>query len=189
MNSVVEKFVHRYNRWPTEFDPDYLEMLNMSKYAILDEPQYKPHKCSNCGSTKKDGRKYIDFGLEIDWYGQVYLCSLCLLDIAMNVGLFDKIKEENDNLISRGAEIETMLAKGVKLYEVVMKTQQEFEDFYGNVHTSVDASSGNGSTNLDKPENESSEHGITKSESGTTKSNSGSRRTDVPSLADILNSA
>lgn len=133
--NIFEDFIHKYSRLPTENDPDYLEMLHMSKYRIMDVPDFKPGKCSNCGSSKNDGRKYVDFGLQVDWHGTVYLCGTCVRDIANNMGAFDEMKKELDTVVSRGAEIEEMHRKGEKLHELVVKTYSEFEEFYGTLHS------------------------------------------------------
>lgn len=36
-----------------------------------------PGKCVSCGSGDKS-RRYADFGLDLEFYGTVYLCELCL---------------------------------------------------------------------------------------------------------------
>lgn len=37
-----------------------------------------PAKCISCGGTGlRDGRKFIDFGLNVDYYGAVYFCVPC----------------------------------------------------------------------------------------------------------------
>lgn len=129
MTDLVDKFVNRYGRLPTEIDRDYLEMLRMSKYRIKDVPDLPPGKCANCGSSKGDGRKYVDFGLDVPWYGIVWLCSLCLKDIGHNAGIFVELEEElvhvNKLLLDRmvlekqGKELKgelTEVFEGVKYY-------------------------------------------------------------------------
>lgn len=37
-----------------------------------------PHKCGTCGSFSGDnGKQYIDFGLFVEFYGNVYICTEC----------------------------------------------------------------------------------------------------------------
>ena len=97
-DSLLERFVNRYGRLPTEVDPDYLEMLNMSKYRRLAVPDFAPGKCANCGSSRTNDREYLDFGLQVDWYGTVYLCSLCIADMAKTLGLYAAMEDEREKL-------------------------------------------------------------------------------------------
>jgi hypothetical protein len=132
---AYNKFVQMYGRMPTEFDKDYLELLRMGKYRILDVPDVKVTNCANCGSTKNDGRKYIDFGLNLDWHGCVFLCGLCLKDTAQAMGLFDHWIDLARQAEERAEAAEALLAKRENLYELVVKTHEELKDFYGSLHS------------------------------------------------------
>lgn len=187
--SLFERFVQRYGRQPTEFDKDYLEMLRMSKYTILDAPHYKPGNCANCGSTKVDGRKYIDFGLEIDWFGIVYICSLCMLDIAEKTGLFEvleaKVKELQEKL-------DATVADQVKRESFV----QRFDELLGEVKPYLaaelsainDDSDSNGISSVESPEPEvvEAKPNAKQTNQRATKSTSGSRSENLPSLAELI---
>lgn len=146
----MEKFIKLHGRLPTEVDSDYLEMLEMSRYLIQDTPYYKPHKCSNCGSAKQDGRKYVNTGLELDFYGIVYFCTLCLDDIAKTVGLYnqyilqiEELKKIRNDLIAQNLQQE-------HLHERLENTMRQFKEFYdhvyipsmGRVNNSVNSDSG-----------------------------------------------
>lgn len=169
----------------------------MSKYKIYDEPTFKPSKCCNCGSAKNDGRKYIDLGLEVDWYGTVYFCGRCLFDIATAMGLFkaydDALAEAKAEHITR----ERLLEEGELLRDKMLKTLKEFEDYYTNLQllspepdTSSSDSVGASETESDKLGNEASLHrdeqNTPESKLATPKSTPVSRRKDVPSLAELL---
>lgn len=187
--NVFDAFVHKYSRLPTETDPDYLEMLRMTKYRIMDVPDFSPGKCANCGSSKNDGRKYIDFGLQVDWYGTVYLCGTCIHDISSNMGLFEKIEEELHDLRQQASEIEELHHKGEKLHEFVVKTYDEFEEFYGNLSARRESdleSNSDESTSVGTDETASEPTpNITKPR--TAKQNTSRRSENVRSLADLLN--
>jgi hypothetical protein len=68
----------------------------MSRIQVLDVPIMAPGKCTICGSDGGDGRKFIDYGHQLDWYGAVYFCSYCIKECAQAVEFipveaFDKL--------------------------------------------------------------------------------------------------
>lgn len=193
MTSHLEKFVEKFGRLPTETDPDYLEMLRMSKYKILATPYYKPGKCANCGASKDDGRKYIDFGLEVDWYGIVYICGSCLSDVANAVGLFDRLnlrildlekalEEEKKNKTS----LDELKEKGVEIQETIISRFRELEDFYVSVHPPRNDSTSDSSSDLGDESTAEPESAVNESKPRTVKSTSSTGRKDVPSLASLI---
>jgi hypothetical protein len=193
MHPRVQRFMERYGRLPTEFDPDYLEMLRMEKYVISDAPYFKPSKCANCGSTKEDGRKYLNFNLDIDWYGIVYLCGLCLKDIATAFGLFRDLEDQLAKAVDALASITNSEEKGVELQQKVIQTLKEFEEYYVNLQPAIGNSSNDGSHSVESytPPNDDTvietERTVNEPKSRIVKSTPSSRRPNVPSLADLLN--
>lgn len=200
MTSLLEKFVERYGRLPTEVDPDYLEMLKMSKYHVVERPFGSPGKCIGCGSTKIDGRRYVDLGAQIDWYGGVYLCGHCVKEAATNLGLFNEDKQ----LILELQEIinskKNNNEEAIRLQEVMLRTAEEIKSFYGDIFVDRQPDSSNNSTESDSVTSEESsgsdensgsnneiEQPTTGTKSGTTKSSSSTGRENVPSLAELLN--
>ncbi len=185
MNNLVDRFIHKYGRLPTEFDPDYLEMLRMSKYRVVAVPDKKPGKCANCGSCKDDGRKYVDFNLEVDWFGIVYLCGFCLKDIALNVGLFrdyeERIRTAKDELL----KISNLKYQGENLSSDLAKIFEEVKAYCDNVRA-VGHSSTTDTDSSKSTDNPDSQSGIDSTESGITKPDSGAGRKNVPSLTDFL---
>src|SRR5690349_12145496 len=139
-STVFERFVHKYSRLPTEFDPDYLEMLRMSKYRILAVHDLKPGKCANCRASKDDGRQYIDFGLEVDWYGIVYLCGLCLKDIAEKMHLFVEIENRITQLENRIKSFSTLQDQGTELQDVVLKSFEGVKEYFDSLRSLRDDS-------------------------------------------------
>lgn len=187
MEDIVAKFAERYNRLPTERDPDYLEMLRMSKYRVLAFPDFKPGKCANCGCAKNDGsRKYVDFGLEIDWYGMVYLCTLCLTDIAKNAGLFDEQDKKIEEITAAALKLSDLQEQGTTLHDNVVKAFTEFKDYYAGLHPTGDNSSPDNSSDMGAGETVDPEPKSDNSESKSTKSTNGTGRKNVPSLADLI---
>lgn len=187
MSSLVDRFIHKYGRLPTEVDPDYLEMLHMSKYQISDVPMFKPGKCANCGSSKNDGRKYVDFGLEVDWYGTVFLCGHCLTDVANAMGLFDDLKRQLTDLQVDRNNAEELQEQGEALHETVISTFKEFENYYDrlSLHTAGNHTPSDITPSV-VPDETTVEPGIDETKPRPVKSTSGSRRTNLRSLTDLL---
>lgn len=183
---VMKAFIDKYGRLPTERDPDYLEMLAMSKYVITDAPYYKPSKCANCGSTKVDGRKYVNFGLEIDWYGIVYLCTLCLNDVATDAGLFNDIKNELERAYTAFQTVENLKNKGIELHDTVLKAFNELEEFYAGLPLAGNESSPDDSASVSVVEEQPTGPKLNAAKSRAVKSADGSGRKDFPSLAELL---
>lgn len=185
---IFDQFVKKYGRLPTEVDPDYLEMLNMSKYRIIDVPDFKPGKCANCGASKNDGRQYIDFGQEIDWYGIIFFCGFCIKDIAINFGLFNQFEQEIESLKAKLTNGGFLLEKGDELEERFLLIFKEVKEYFDSLRALRDESvTSSGSDS--RTDETSGEPVPDKAESGTIKSTTSSRRTNVPSLAKLLESA
>lgn len=159
----------------------------MSKYRILAIPDFKPGKCANCGSSKNDGRQYIDFGLEVDWFGTVYLCGHCLQNIAESMGLFKTIQTQLIESELKNKSIDDLKQRGEELYTNLIKTIREFEEFYATLHSIIDSSGSDGSDRVVTSET-TTESRTDEAEPRTSEQTSSTRRTDIPSLADLLNS-
>lgn len=52
-----------------------VESLVNSRFQVTQRPVVSPGKCASCGSVE---RPVVDFGLDIDFYGTVYLCVDCI---------------------------------------------------------------------------------------------------------------
>lgn len=181
-SNLMERFINVYGRLPTEKDPDYLEMLRMSKYRILQVPDLNLAKCANCGSAKNDGRKYIDFGLYVEWYGTVFLCTLCIKDIAMNAGLFDELEHRVEELKFSKIKDE----EKEELKKAVLHTLEEVKTQFVSLHSSPDGSGSNSSSSVVFSENESTKSGVTKTEQGIIKPTSSSGSKNLSRLTELL---
>lgn len=193
---IFNRFVQTYGRLPTETDPEYLEMLRMSKYRVLAVPDVSPGKCANCGASKNDGRKYIDFGLHVDWYGAVYLCGTCLQDVAREMGLFKELESQLVEVEIKSTVVEELREQGAQLHEKVVQTFKEFEEFYVDLHShELDINTDTSSDSIINPSVETTsksrvnptESGINPVQSRAPKSNSSGRPKNIHSLADLLN--
>lgn len=190
--SLFDRFVSKYGRLPTETDPDYLEMLRMGKYRILDVPDVSPAKCANCGSTKNDGRKYIDVGLHVDWYGAVYFCGLCLDELAHAMDLFKDSEEKLAKATAENDAVQELQQRGEHLHETLVETLKGIEKFYADIHSPSLVGSSNVSSvsrsveAATEPRTNSTESRPSGTKSGTTKSATGAGSKNVRSLADLL---
>lgn len=185
--SLPDRFIARYGRLPTERDPDYLEMLQMSKYVISDVPNSPPGKCANCGASKNDGRKYVDFGLQVDWYGTVHFCSHCLTDIGQAAGIFTELEKKLSIMLEEAQQFNTLKNQGVELHESVVKTFKGFEEYYDRLYSLESSSSPDVSASSDVVETESVEPGTNATKSRTSQSSNVPRSQNIRSLTDLLN--
>lgn len=91
-----------------------------SRVQILERPVALPGKCIICSSaSNNEGRKFIDFGYSIDWWGAVYFCTVCFKEVAEDLGWIEdtrykQILEENrelsDSIIKLDKRIENLNA-------------------------------------------------------------------------------
>lgn len=190
--NLVTKFMQLYGRPPTEFDPDYLEMLRMGTFRLVERPDVLPHKCASCGSAKEDGRKYADFDLQVDWYGTVFLCTRCLKDIANKAGLFASYEVRIEKLLVSLLQLEEVKKQGVAVREDVLNIFKEVQDYFANLSTIRDESPVDSGDVVDiKPQ--PSESGVTQNKSGSETTESGSAKStsvsgskNISSLAELL---
>lgn len=196
--ALFQYFVQKYGRLPTEVDPDWLELLRMSKYRILAVPDVQPGKCANCGSTKQDGRKYIDVGLHIEWYGALFFCSLCMHELAKALGLFEKQDRELLELREKLAARNFLELQSSRLEETILHTFEEVKTYFNDVRADGGSTPVDRTSNVESDKTAADESGITKetsggdslskdTESGTTESDSIPRRENFPKLTDLLN--
>jgi hypothetical protein len=78
----------------TNIDPVDVEKVAeenpQSRFRILDTPILTPGTCALCMSPGGDGRQFVDFGKQLDWYGAVYFCTFCVAEAAKLIGMMPK---------------------------------------------------------------------------------------------------
>lgn len=54
------------------------------RVQVIDYPTALPSKCAICGAspTPDDPRRWVDFGLSLEFYGVVYFCTFCVANVA-----------------------------------------------------------------------------------------------------------
>jgi hypothetical protein len=58
--------------------------LLQSRFQLLPRPAASPGKCSVCGVVN---REVIDFGLDIEFYGAVVICTECMISASARLNL------------------------------------------------------------------------------------------------------
>jgi len=59
-----------------------------SRMRLLDKPLLTPGKCAVCGAVDK---KVVDTGSDLDWYGRIYFCLDCGIQIGTVFGMRDAL--------------------------------------------------------------------------------------------------
>lgn len=89
-------------------------MTDMGKMFITTAPAL-PGKCVVCYTDAQGTRKFLDFGMSLDFYGAVLICEACVTNAAELFG-FTPV------LIDTDKELETEVLVG-KLAETVQKVE------------------------------------------------------------------
>lgn len=83
-----------------------------SKFKIVDQPYALPSKCAFCGiGHNEDGKRvFIDTTLDLDWYGVVYICSTCFIQVAQALGFiapeaWEKVVESSTNSLIENEQL------------------------------------------------------------------------------------
>lgn len=63
-----------------------IELSPNSRFSIHDNPNVAPGFCCVCKHPGGDGRKFVDFGMQLDWFGAVYFCTYCFTEAAQAFG-------------------------------------------------------------------------------------------------------
>jgi copper chaperone CopZ len=161
----------------------------MTTIFVEDRPIHSPAKCGRCGSVRYDGRKYVQFGMDIEFYGIVYLCSHCVREI------YKAVFNGNDGLPV--AQLESDLADAlqtIELQQTLLNTREEQIETLENTYGVVEPDSSPVAESSDSPPvAESTDSGTKTGNSKSsgrkkpvTKSVTSSRPKNVPSLTELL---
>lgn len=178
---LVKSYRKEFNKLPKENDPDYLYFLErtkaLSNLQVIDRPIMIPAKCANCGAGVSD-RKYIDFGLDVESYGVVYLCEFCI------TYAYNKLIPETQNSENHRKETPEKEDK-VRLLNDVRRALEDIKGDLGLVlnlyHPSIIDNSDD--TELSSMETESDDNEI---QSGVDEQVTESGSENIPSLAELL---
>lgn len=78
--------------------------MTSQKMFITNSPAL-PARCVVCYSDAKSNQSFIDFGMQLDFYGAILICDLCMVNAAELVGFipvakFLETQQENRKLAS-----------------------------------------------------------------------------------------
>lgn len=146
----------------------------MSKYDVVDLPLALPGKCLQCGSSKKDGRGYVQINTELVCghghpYGTLYLCGYCFEEIARAIGYLsiESAKELMELVAKSTQEIERLDLENARLRRALSELVVVYP-------SSIDSNT----TEPESPDGNVSDSGIAQRENtgneGTTESDEGS---------------
>lgn len=74
-----------------------LDQMSLGRFKVIEANQLlAPGKCAGCGGFTK--RRFVDFGLELDFYGVVYLClEVCFTEVANKLGFLSPVQTQELN--------------------------------------------------------------------------------------------
>ncbi len=159
-----------------------------SRIKITDAPIQIPGVCIICGASRSDDRQYMDFGMNIDFYGVVYFCTFCFTEAANHLGCLTKEQSDKLELELDGAkkQILNFTAKERALDDAInyLRDSGLFDHFSGSSASNI---SDDGSQKFARDATEyfrlieSSEQDASKSGNSTKQSSSKQRSDDVSS--------
>lgn len=81
-----------------------MQGLENSRIQVMDTPLSAPGTCAICGvpGPCEDGRKFVDFGLLLEFYGVVYFCTECISPVALAAGYVSSVESETIKSLSEG---------------------------------------------------------------------------------------
>lgn len=92
-----------------------------SRLKVLNNPELAPGVCFLNGCVGDGERKFIDFGRNIEWYGAVYICTQCIIEVVeaadyIPVAAYDALHSEHRKL---KVELDQLKAKYAPFEEAI----------------------------------------------------------------------
>lgn len=94
-----------------------IEKVSMGRFQVFDQPIAVPGNCIVCGSVGDNKRKFVDFGITLEFTGVVYFCTFCLSELSEAMGFVSReqldeaievIKKKNEELKELADECERL---------------------------------------------------------------------------------
>lgn len=111
----------------------------LSRFKLLTSNQMiAPGKCSGCGKFSNDN--FVDMGLEVEFYGVVYLCTSCFGEAARLLG-YAKF-EYLEQMLRKHDELKDLLDAALRREEVFRNALASINTSAGSIGTpSIDITS------------------------------------------------
>lgn len=103
--------------------PENLRYSYLDKFQVVDGPcQIPPHKCAGCGHALVNSTdQYVDWGFDVDFYGQIILCVDCFRQAANQLEFMapEQWKELQKDSETRFHMIQDLLAENKRLRDAL----------------------------------------------------------------------
>ena len=107
--------------------PILLNPDSSGRFKVVNHPEALPNKCVSCSvSFGDEKRKFIDTTLDLDFYGVVYFCTNCFLEIANMLGFVSP--EQNVGIISAFNSIQESAQRLVLENEALRSSLRDLAD-------------------------------------------------------------
>jgi hypothetical protein len=99
----------------TDIDVAQLEQNPQARWAIVEVPQAAPGECLLCRGEASNRQWFVDTGISWDYYGAIYICNECVLEITHILGFITpqeavELKTDRDVLAGEVHHLSVQLA-------------------------------------------------------------------------------
>ncbi len=91
--------------------------IGADRIQILSQPRALPGHCILCGYPGGEGRKFVDFNFDLDFFGAVIFCDKCILAVLEKLDFVsnDRASALNETIIKQMEDIQQLEAENAKL--------------------------------------------------------------------------
>lgn len=105
-------------------DVEALQQNPQARWTVVQFPAALPGDCLLCHGSPDNRDWFVDVGFSMDWYGAVYLCCDCIIEITNIVGFLTpdqatQIKTERDSLVQENFDLLRKLAELVEVDRII----------------------------------------------------------------------
>lgn len=126
------------------------------RVQVIDVPIALPGKCVICGYVGGDGRKFVDFNWQMDWYGAIIFCENCMTEVMETINY---VHEDKYNKLA--LEHKELTEKLLSLEKVNQELKNVLRDAFGIDSDKLDSYPSDSVVLSDSDEITEAEPGIT----------------------------